>query len=216
MREVTLGWEPNIVLSGKENIDKALALGRGAVLWIAHFSFNSLASKKAFSAAGFDVYHVSRPEHGFSKTRFGIKVLNQIRVRAELRSLAGRIGIDRTKPVESMQAALKLLRQNSIVSITAGAWEGQLLIVVEIFGTELQLAAGAPRLAYAAGCPLLPVFTIRPANSRQIHVVVGDAAIMKESRDLFVRTAAESFVSETARFAAANPEQWRGWEKLRN
>lgn len=216
MRELILGWNPDILLAGTENIEQALAGGKGAVLWIAHFSFNSLAAKKAFSAAGFRVYHVSRPEHGFSKSLFGAKVLNPLRVKAEARSLAGRIIIDRNRPAESMHRAMQRLRQNALVSITAGAWEGQTLVAVKIFGAELELAAGAPRLACVSGSPLLPVFTVRPTGSRQIQVIVGSPLpLYGASRDIIVKAAAEKFASETARYAIANPEQWRDWEKLR-
>ena len=124
IREYLWGWSAPIDLVGAEQVAAALSVGRGAVIWVAHFSLSGLATKKAFDAAKFPVTHISRPEHGFSKSQFGIRFLNPIRVRAELRYLRGRIIIDHARPSSSVRAAKRLLEGNEIVSITAGAWEG--------------------------------------------------------------------------------------------
>ena len=76
------GWTPRLALEGPAHVDDALAAGRGAVLWVAHFCFNALATKKALAGAGHRAWHVSRPEHGFSKSRVGIATVNRLRVRA--------------------------------------------------------------------------------------------------------------------------------------
>ena len=78
------GWNAGIELVGREHADAALAAGHGAVLWVAHFCFNALATKKAMAAAGYRVSHLSRPEHGFSKSRVGIATVNRLRVRADV------------------------------------------------------------------------------------------------------------------------------------
>ena len=46
------GWNAPIALEGREHLDGALAAGRGAVLWVAHFCFNALAAKKALASSG--------------------------------------------------------------------------------------------------------------------------------------------------------------------
>jgi hypothetical protein len=56
------GWQPAIVLEGREHLDRALAAGRGAVLWVAHTVFHGFALKKCLAEAGFALSHVSRPE----------------------------------------------------------------------------------------------------------------------------------------------------------
>lgn len=214
MREVILGWKPDIALIGGNHIEAALARGRGAVLWIAHLSFNSLATKKALNAAGYRVYHISRPEHGFSKTLFGMHVLNRIRVQAEKPYLVDRIVIDRKRPACCMHQAMDVLRQNMLVSITSGAWEGQKVVATEIFGAELEIAAGAPRLAYSSGSILLPVFTIRSGKS--IDVIIGEPLEPKGlSRDNYVKAATATFAKQTAEIVLLHPEQWRDWEKLK-
>lgn len=217
IRDYFFGWSAPTELSGAENVHNALAAGKGAVLWVAHFSFNSLASKKAMHQAGFQVSHLSRPEHGFSKSRFGIAVLNPLRVKAELRYLKGRIIIERTKPAAAVTRAQRELRDNGIVSITAGAWEGAKVATVEIKGCTLDLSTGAPGLAAMTGATLLPVFTVREAGERTIRVVVGEPIPTERgaTRDEKVAIATQVFADRLTPYVDTYPIQWRDWEKIR-
>ena len=72
------GWRPVIRLTGRENIEAGLARRHGVVLWISEFVFSSLVTKIVLHQAGFSVSHLSRPEHGTSATRFGMRFLNPI------------------------------------------------------------------------------------------------------------------------------------------
>ena len=85
VRERLTGWRPPVALEGGEHLVGAQDAQNGAVLWVAHFCFNALVSKMALRAHGNRVHHISRAEHGFSKSSFGMKFLNPIRVGAEAR-----------------------------------------------------------------------------------------------------------------------------------
>jgi hypothetical protein len=186
------------------------------VLWIANFSFNALAAKMAFAKAGFEVFHVSRPEHGFTKSRFGIRFLNPIRIGAELKYAAGRIVIDRANPAASMHEARRLLRTNKFVSITAGAWEGELLVNARIGQSTLEVAGGAPRLAKISGAPLLPVFVGREEGSGKIRVAVDSPIDLgnHQGRAELLQHATQQFADRHLPFIKAYPHQWRDWGKL--
>ena len=217
VRDFFWGWQAPIELSGAHHVTNALAGGRGAVLWVAHFSFNSLAVKKAFHAAGFPVSHLSRPEHGFSKSRFGVSCLNPIRVRTELRYLDDRIVIDRAKPASAVNRAQRRLRANEIVSITAGAWEGARVATANVRGCALDLSTGAPGLALMTGAALLPVFTVRDPGTSRIDVIVGEPIAMDHdgNRDETLLKATQAFADRLGPFVASHPLQWRDWEKIR-
>jgi lauroyl/myristoyl acyltransferase len=217
LREFFWGWSAPLELEGAEHLAEALRAGRGAVLWVAHFSFNSLAAKKALHQAGFAVAHLSRPEHGFSTSRFGIAVLNPIRVRTERRFLAERIIVERARPSTAMRRAQRQLLDNRLVSITAGAWEGALLATVAVGGVELELSTGAPGLAHVVGAPLLPVFTVRDEDTLRIAVIVGPPIDVDRvvERKRAVADAAQRFADRLAPVVARYPLQWRDWEKLR-
>ena len=217
IRDYLWGWSAPMELVGRDNLERSLDEGRGALLWVAHFSFNSLAAKRALHNAGFQVSHMSRDEHGFSKSRFGIAWLNPIRVKTERRYLAGRIAIDRANPLSAVRRAYDLLAANQIVSITAGAWEGARVVTVGVGGAELDLATGAPGLALTTGAALLPVFTVRDPGGTGIRVVV-DGPIAKPvggDHDDAMVAMAQEYARRLMPFVSAYPLQWRDWEKLR-
>lgn len=217
LKAYLMGGRQAPLLEGVEHLERARAAGRGAVLWIAHFSFNALASKAALANAGFSVYHISRPEHGFTKSRFGIRFLNPIRVRAEMRHLAGRILIDRDRPSASMAEARRLLKENAFVSITAGAWEGQLVAKVAIAGGQIEIATGAPRLAHIADAPLIPVFTIHDEETRKTRVIVETPIPLPlgVDRDAMILSASDEFAARHLPYIKRHSTQWRDWEKVR-
>lgn len=216
LREVAPGgWRAPLAFDGWEHLDTALAEGRGAVLWVAHFCFNALATKKALAEAGYRAWHVSRPEHGFSKSRIGIATVNRIRVRAELAHLAGRIVIDRERPNAASLATQRVLEKNGIVSITAGAWEGRRIARVEVLGGTLDLAVGAPRLARLTGAALLPVFTIRGDDGRLRVIVEPRIPVAHDGdADEAFRAAAQAFGARLEEYVYRHPKQWRDWKNL--
>ena len=210
------GWNAPIELAGREHLDAALAAGRGAVLWVAHFCFNALAAKKALADAGYRAWHMGRPEHGFSKSRLGIATVNRIRVRAELAHLAGRIVIDRGRPMSATLAAQRELRRNGIVSITAGAWEGRRLAGVDLLGGTLELAVGAPGLARLAGAALLPVFAVRDDDGALRVTLDAPIPVAREGEaDAALQEAAQRFAERLGPWIRRYPSQWRDWKNLR-
>lgn len=209
------GWRAMLQLDGAERLDAALAAGNGAVLWVAHFCFNALATKKALHAAGYRVWHLSRPEHGFSKSALGIRLFNGIRVGAEREFLAGRVVFDRSRPVSAMLAAQRLLANNGILSITAGDWEGQRLARIDLGGGHIELAVGAPGLARLTGAALLPVFTARDADGVFRVTIERPLPIAREvDGDEALQRVAQAFGGLLGQYVGRYPEQWRDWKKL--
>jgi len=209
------GWRSKLVLEGRQHLEQATAAGRGAILWVGHTVFHGLVLKKSLAEAGFRLNHFSRPEHGFSKTRFGIAFLNPIRSRVEDRYLRRRIVIERGREERAVRAAARELAANGLVSITAGDWEGRQIAHIPMLGGSLPLATGAPALALAAGALLLPVFVIRKHNA--IHVLITAPIDMGTpgSRDERVKRAMIEYAARLEPVVRDYPSQWRGWSYLR-
>ena len=201
---------------GIENLKAATVEGRGCLLWVAHFCFNSLAVKAAIADAGYRLWHVSRREHGFSKTRFGMGILNPMRVAAERRYLEGRILIDRANPGGALVAARRTLENGDVVSFTAGAWEGARPIDVDLVGARLPLSTGAPGLALMTGAALLPVFATRADRGRvRIEIGVPIEVPSDGPRDDKLRLMAQEFANRTEPYIRQCPDEWRGWRNLK-
>ena len=153
------GREPRVRLVGREHIERALAHGRGAILWIAPFLFGSLVSKLALHQAGFAVSHLSRHQHGFSKSSFGARFLNPLRTRIESRYVERIVigpGGSATGPILQLQ---RRLARNGLVSIMVGA-QGAHVLPAPIFEGAVNVATGVPKLMLRSGASLLPVFAI--------------------------------------------------------
>ena len=210
------GWRPKMQLEGEEHLLKALSGGKGAVLWLAPFVFNSSPTKIVLHQRGHKVSHLSSPRHGFSETRFGVGVLNRIRCAPEDRYLAQRIVFDRNAPATAMRRMMRALKAGEVVSIVAASTEGIEMAKGPIFGGRLPVAVGAPRLAGSIGAPLLPAFTMRDPELG-FRIVI-EAPITLDAD----RAAAENCVAATAELLRRSepwvrqyPEQWRAWSKWR-
>jgi lauroyl/myristoyl acyltransferase len=209
-------WQPRIVLTGGEHLDAALAAGRGAVLWVGHFSFNSNVTKMALAARGQPAVHLSRPEHGFSKTRLGIALLNPLRCIPEDRTLRARIVYDRGNPAAAMRRMMKTLQENGLLTITAGTWEGSDVAEGAMLGGRIGVALGAPRLAARTGAALLPVFTVRrPDGAFEVAIEPPIGLPGGAARHMAETEAAQAYLRRHERWITAYPEQWRGWKEWR-
>lgn len=209
------GWRPRIALEGEDRLQRALSQGRGAVLWVGHFAFNSGITKIALHRRGHRVAHLSRPEHGFSKTVFGIGVLNPLRCIPEDRYLAQRIVFDRKAPSIAMRKMVLALRRGEIVSVTAGNWEGTELAEGELCGGRVTLAAGAPRLAAYSGAPLLPVFSVRDPKLGFRVVIDEPITLPERPPPEQAAAAAAEYLRRHAPWVRDYPDQWRGWKEWR-
>lgn len=223
LREQLAGWDPAIELHGSPHIDRAVGTGRGAVLWVAHFSQSALALKMAMARQGRRLWHVSRPEHGFSTSAFGMALLNPLRVKVEQRYLAGRIVIDRRQPAQALRQARRALADNELVSFTAGAWEGRAVTSARLLGGSLRLALGAPGLARLTGAALLPVVVVGNEAKGCIEVHILDPIGPDDARASAGRggdagpadrAAAQRFCKAIEPWIRRFPDQWRGWKDL--
>jgi predicted LPLAT superfamily acyltransferase len=211
------GWQPDITLQGEEHLARATARGKGVILWVAHFAFNSGITKMVLQRRGHRVSHLSRPEHGFSKTRFGIACLNPVRCVPEDRHLAERIVYERRAPSTAMRRMVRALSRGEIVSITAGAWEGSGLVEGSLLGGTLSIATGAPRLALLTGAELLPVFSIRTREGRFTTIIEAPIAVPPSATpDEACSGAVAEYLARHEPWIGQFPEQWRGWKEWRS
>jgi lauroyl/myristoyl acyltransferase len=216
VRAVIRGPDCRTVCSGFQFLQQALADGLGAVLWIADFAGGGDATKIALARAGFRVTHLSRVEHGFSQSSFGIRLLNPIRLRFERAWLDDRIVFDRGNPAASMRQLTRRLRTNRIVSITASAHEGRTVVRANFLHGRITLATGALRLAAMIGAPLIPVFTIPRFGEPGTFDVILESPLTfpaGTSEDDCVRCAAAEYVERLESHVKRQPESWVGWRR---
>src|SRR5215470_433359 len=148
------GWRAEPSLQGREVLDEALKRSRGAVLWCTPFVASDLAPKKALASAGYSLTQLSSPSHPFSATRFG-SLLNPIRLRAINRYLARRVLVVFGSARPALEDLKRVLNANGVVLVTA-VGTGTRSLTFPFMGGLLDLAVGAPVLAFESGAALIP------------------------------------------------------------
>lgn len=205
------GWEPSVRLDGAEHIESALAAGKGAILWVAPMLFHRQATKMALAGAGYRVAHLSRFSHGFTTaTLFGERCLNPIRTRLEMRYLDRRLVIGREGSKDVVGQLEGLLRQNKLVSITAGQQARRTCYVPFLNGC-VELATAPAFLSHKTGAPLLPVFTVRKSGSEfvtRIEPPLGERR-RGEGEDA-IEADLREYAAVFEKFVLAYPEQYLG------
>lgn len=201
-------WRPAISVSGLERIEHALAERRGAILWVAPFVFTHLVTKMALNQAGVKVSHLSRTVHGFSQTRFGVRVLNPIWTKVEECYLAERLVMSPDQSVAILRQLIERVRQNRVISITVGP-EGR-QCMAPFFAGALPIADGAPSIALKTGAPLLPVFSVRTAPGSFTTTIEAPLEVGGEKNDRV-----QELVTKCGRliesYALRFPDQCRAW-----
>lgn len=216
MRTLMRGPDVRVVGSGFELLSAAVAAGRGAVLWVSDFAGAGDVTKIALAQAGHRVNHLSRIEHGFSESWFGIRYLNPLRIRLELRYLNERVVFDRMHPSTAMLHLARHLRANGVVTIAAGAQEGRTIVEAGFLRGTLGLATGAPRLAVMVGAPIFPVFTMpRSGDPGIFDVSIGAPLALPPTvpEDEQVMAAAAEYLDRLEAHVRQRPECWVGWRR---
>ena len=205
------GWSPTIEVIGTQHLAYAQEKGAGVILWAGNFSFNDVVTKMAFSQIGAPFSQFSRPYHGFSGTRFGIRYLNAVKRRIEDRYLAERIMAPERKTPRAMNLIRKRLKQNRAVSIKVG-YQGKRRARSAFLGTRLTLATGPLFLAETTGATLLPVFTLR-TGVKHFEVTIGRPICVPrdDHGEPDYPEAIRTYAEQLAPFVKRDPAQWRGW-----
>jgi lauroyl/myristoyl acyltransferase len=201
-------WRPIVTCEGLHHLKSSLEQGSGTILWVGGFAHCQIVTQMALRRAGFAVHKLSRPEHGFSTTPFGIRWLNPLWNRIERRFIAERVVIKKNDTGPALQLLRQRLGANDIVWITVGP-EARRMLDIPFLGGAIRLPAGPLHLSRVSRAALLPVFTIR-ADDGTYSVTIE----RQLDADITYASAARSYVAMLEPYVTAHPDQWGGWETL--
>ena len=206
-------WHPRIHLTGTDHLENALQAGHGAILWVTDTVFSTLITKMAFHDAGYQVHQLSRPQHGFSMSCFGVRFLNPIWTGVEDRFLAGRVVIKGDTAGDELRILSARMAKNEIVIIVVVP-QAHKFIWVPFLRDLFPLPTGPIRLARTAGAPLLPVFTVAKDDGGfevSIHEPLCSAIAPVDDDAV-----AQAYAKHLETFVDAHPDQWSGWHWLKS
>ena len=210
-------WSVDADVRGLDQLLAATANGRGAVLWIADFQFQSPMGYAALAQSGIRISHFSAPRHGLSSTRFGGRFINPLITGVERRYLAERILMSdwviptEVRVVAAMRRMRKRLLAGGIVSVSAlcNDWGP---VVVPILAGTTRLAYGAPGLAHDTDVSVFPVFAMREADGRLMVIIEPPLDLSKgaTTREAAIH-ATHQYAGILDRYIRRYPAQWRAW-----
>jgi lauroyl/myristoyl acyltransferase len=201
---------------GLDHLHRALAAGRGAVLWAAPFAYQGIDGKRALAEAGIRAWQVSVREHGFLGTPFAVAVLNPPLWRVEERFLAGRLVFDPAAPGEIGPRMRAVLRARGVLLVTNNALAGRRMLAVPLApGFRLPMASGPLRLARAHGAPVLPCATIARGAFGPYELLIGPPLPLA-GKDERAALAAAALATRDHLLPCVQdaPEQFLGWTRL--
>lgn len=183
-------------IAHEEYLAEALALGKGAVLFSAHFGpFEYLA--RWFSAHG---YQVVIPVENLKDERL-------LRLMVELRNSSG-VTFMPLGGSAPMRTIIQALRKNQIVLITADrAVEGE-SVIKDFFGSPARLPIGPVNLSIRTGAPLVGALGWRSSRTHVDGEFIRLTLALPEEERKQPDVVEAAVLRELERVIGAHPEQW--------
>lgn len=205
------GWNPQIEMEGLDRLEPALRDGHGVILWSMRFS-SATVIKQAFYDARMPLVHLSRVDHGSSTTtQLGLEVAAPLYCRAEDCYLKERVQIPQGESLGYVKVLRERLRAGELVSIF-GEHAGLQNFDADILGMKIQLALGAPSLAWLENAAL---FTLAPIRIGPFHYRIVIDEEIPVDRDMprrkFAAVAAQEYARRLKARILRHPADWQGW-----
>lgn len=195
-------------IKGKDIIDKALAKGRGAIIFTAHLGHWELGAL-CLKLTGYKTNVIMSPyeSHDVNITVGKIRKKNGIET----------IPIDEESPTFIIKI-LKALRNNELITIQGDRDVEKKGIMLSFFGEPAYFPKGPMLLAMKTKSPVIPAFTVID-NDGLYHSIAGEEIQIEdtgnEERDLKINM--ERMVRVIEQYVRKYPEQWYNfyyfWEK---
>jgi KDO2-lipid IV(A) lauroyltransferase len=189
-----------VSFQGKENLDRAIAEGKGVICVSAHFG-NFPLMLCNFAALGFSPAAI-------------IRNMRDQQVEDIFEEKRKRVGINTiySKPRQQcVNRSIQVLRNNGLLFIQLDQNFGSGGIFVDFFGTKAATATGPVVFAMRTDSPILPIFILR--NKDNTHRIVIESPLHLEKKS----TQHETIMTNVARitkiiegYIRRYPEEW-GW-----
>lgn len=189
-----------VVLEGKDNLDKALAAGRGVIIVSAHFG-------------NFPLMLIRLAKEGF-KVKAIIRHMRDPKMEKYSTDKRHKLGVgtifNHPRNI-CVQESLKSLKNNEIIFIPLDQNFGTGGIFVEFFGRQAATATGPVTLSLRAKSKIVPVFIVRhPDNT---HKVIIESPLDIEEKSDYNQTVSFNILRLTQIieiYIRRYPAQW-GW-----
>jgi len=193
--------DEHVIVHGRENLDAALAKGRGVIFCSAHYSNWELGAM-VVARLGYPITAVVQ-SHADPRTN---DLFVQQRVNAGVNVVATQHGA---------KGALRALRRNQTVALMGDRTTGGPVVPVLLFGKQALLPQGPWRIAQTTGAALLPTFVHRRFDD-QFTLEIGSAIQTSNEGDLSERMVAlaQAWTHCLEARLRTDPSQWAVFSRL--
>jgi KDO2-lipid IV(A) lauroyltransferase len=188
----------NIGVAGKENLDAALAKGKGVIVLSAHLgNFFLLGSRLAFE--GYSVYLlVNQPRGG----QFA-KLMDEYRWRTRQQTIHARPRRD------ALRELSQVLRRNEVAIIIADEYRRGDGIPVPLFGRRVLARRGPASLAARTGAAIVPAYMVRQPDDSLKVIVEPELELVRPGKaPAEIRENTSRITQWLERTVRNHPDQW--------
>lgn len=149
-------------LEGKENLNKALEKGKGAIIAVSHFGLWK-AILPVIGYTGYKVTQIAKSPLDFTgnKSSFVNNKVMEIEYQCEKSLPAKFIYLG-----QFLRPVYKSLANNEVVVISFDGVKGTKRLLTRLFNRDVHFSSGPVTLSLETGSPLLPAFIIRDKDER--------------------------------------------------
>lgn len=208
--------EAFVTCSGLDNLDKALSLGKGAILLFAHFGANQMVMP-AIGYRGYRMSQLSAPA-----TVWQDMMPNRAFARMEVLAMKRKWEHELTLPVEhinifrSIKRAFVCLRKNNVLGVAIDGGWGKDRAGVVFFGRTALFSTGAAELSRRTGCPILPTFMVRQKDGRNQMIIEPPLDLDRPSGQNDTAEAMRQFVKLHEAYVRKHPSHYLNFLDLRH
>lgn len=187
-----------LAIEGKENLDRALAKGKGAIGVIGHIGNITLLLRK--------IANESYPASVIAKDPKDERVA---RFMQELRDRSNMGSIPAKPRSLAVKRALASLKRGEVLIIPIDQNAGKEGVFVDFFGRPASTPAGPVIFAQRTGAPLVPMYIIRERRKRHRLIIDPEVPLVNtgnKEKDLITNTQRLTKVIE--RYVRKYPSQW--------
>lgn len=185
----------HVTIQGREHVEAALKLGRGALFCSGHYS-NWELGPATVARMGYPVLAVTQM-HAHPK-------INALFVQQRARR-----GVEVVHSRDGATRAMKALMNNRTVALLGDRPTGGPTVEVELFGRKTQLPQGPWRIALRTGAALLPTFVIRRPDNTYILEISAPLSIPLYNDPIKnVQGLAQTWALHWEAQVKSDPSQW--------
>jgi lauroyl/myristoyl acyltransferase len=206
---------------GVEHLHRALANGKGVILWESAFGRRVLP-KRVLNRMGLALHQIHSEDHigemfgGYGPSSWVRQhVLRPFFDNCEKEFVAEIIYLPSTDSLAFTRLLLRRLNENAILVSSAEGFSGQKLIPLEFLGQTRVFATGMVSLARMSGAPILPMFCIQERGCAACLTIEPPIEIQPGvSRERALESALSQYIRLLESYIRRYPEQYRDWRSV--